>query len=372
MKIKDLLNFGSQKLKKAGIRTHQLDSEILLSHVFKKSREFILANLNSGILQNTRMQFLKLIEKRRERFPIAYILGHKGFYGLDFYVNKNVLIPRPETEMLVEETLKILRCHSRENGDLYNRNLSCQPASLCEALLAGIPGQARNNKLNILEIGTGSGCISISILKSLNHLIPKSLNLLFTATDISSNALKIAAKNAKKYRVEKRIKFVKSDLLDFIPTDCHSEFISESQKSKTEIPDQVRNDICFDIIIANLPYVDKNEIKDELKYEPKEALFGGAKPTDPIKKLLIQISRLKSRQIELKYSQKSTYKSGRFSKWMERKESQVKPKYILLEIHEKDGKILKKLAKKYLPEYSARILKDLAGKDRILELIAKR
>ena len=292
MKIKKLLNIGSLKLKKAGIKTHQLDAEILMAHILKKSREYILANMTSDILQNIRVRFLKLVKKRGKRYPLAYILHHKEFYGLDFFVDKNVLVPRPETEMLVENILKILK---------------------------------KNPEFSLLEIGTGSGCISISIAKNINNKI--------IASDISLSALAVAKKNAKFHKIEKKIKFVKSNLLS-------------SLKNKS-----------FDIIVANLPYVGKYEIKDELVHEPKEALVGGAKPTDLIEKLFKQISKtIPEKTVRLTSGRKYNDLINKY------------PKIILLEIGDDQGMVLKKLARKYLPEYSCKILQDLAGKDRVLRL----
>ncbi len=170
---------------------------------------------------------------------MAYILGHKEFYGLDFKVNKNTLIPRPETELLVEEILKL-----------------------------------KPKDKNIIDIGTGSGNIIISLAKNIKN------NNTFWGVDISPKALSVARYNAKKNKAEKRIKFIKSDLLNFI-------LKSKNHKLKTKEL----------IIVANLPYLSQkiysSAMPDVKNYEPKSALLSGPDGLNHYKKLLRQIRSLK-------------------------------------------------------------------------------
>ena len=146
------LKFGSDKLKLSNLNTHMLDSELLLSYSLNLPREQILINLDAKIKKNKLNLFKKLIYRREKKEPIAYIINKKEFWKNNFYINKNVLIPRPETELIVEEIIKKIHINSSKH---------------------------------ILEIGTGSGCVIISIIK-------ERPNCLATAVDISRKALNIA------------------------------------------------------------------------------------------------------------------------------------------------------------------------------------
>ena len=152
-----LINEGSNKLKQSNIISHQLDSEILLSKVLNKTRENLLINLEQNIDRKMLKKFENLIRRRSLNEPIAYILKKKEFWSRNFEINNNTLIPRPETELMVEKLVYIYK----------------------------------QKKINILDIGTGSGCILISLLSEL-----KQSNCI--GIDISKRALKIAIKNSKK------------------------------------------------------------------------------------------------------------------------------------------------------------------------------
>jgi release factor glutamine methyltransferase len=147
----------------------ELDGEVLLSFVLKKPKEYLFAHPKKQVDPKSEKAYLRLINNRLLGWPVAYLTKHKEFFGLDFYVDKNVLIPRPETEGLVELVLGSLKIENR--------------------------------KLKILDIGTGSGCIIISLAKSLYNLQPKTYNL-FYASDISRQAIKIARKNAKTHKTK--------------------------------------------------------------------------------------------------------------------------------------------------------------------------
>ena len=151
------LNFGSHKLKSNNIKTHILDSELLLSHIINKPREYVLLNFQAKITKNNFREYNNLLFRRKQGEPIAYITKKKEFWKSNFFVNKDVLIPRPETEIIVEQVLN-------ETSISTNKRL--------------------------LEVGTGSGCIIISVLK-------ERLNCQATAIDISKKAINIAKFNAK-------------------------------------------------------------------------------------------------------------------------------------------------------------------------------
>lgn len=234
--IRKVLKSSTQRLKKNS-DTPDLDCEILLAYFLKKERSFLLANLDKEINDKQYEKFQNLLDRRLKNEPIAYIINNKEFYGLNFYVDKNVLIPRPETELIIESVINVV-------NDRFQRT-------------------RRSNTLNILDIGTGSGCIAISLAKN----IPRA-NI--TACDVSKKALKVARLNAKKNKVINNIKFHKSNLLDSI-----------AQKNK------------FDFIIANLPYVSEKQyenLKDNVKkYEPKKALVANNYGMEFYIKLLKQI-----------------------------------------------------------------------------------
>lgn len=194
--------------------TPRLDVEIFLLHILKKDRTWLIANNNEEVSQDINYQLQELISQRIKGVPVAYLTGNKEFYGLNFKVSPAVLIPRPETEMIVDEALKL------------------NPAPK-----------------NVLEIGVGSGCIIISILSELNK---KNINPKASATDISEDAIKIAKDNAKFHKVDAQINFQKVDL-----------FPEANQK--------------FDLIVSNPPYIPSgsSEISVGTKFEPELALYSG-------------------------------------------------------------------------------------------------
>ncbi|HMQ01512.1 MAG TPA: peptide chain release factor N(5)-glutamine methyltransferase [Candidatus Doudnabacteria bacterium] len=210
---------------------HDIEIELLLGHALKQSKEFLYLHPNAKLSALQAKRLNSFARRRRAGVPIAYLLGTKNFYGLSFKVNRSTLIPRPETEWLVEHAIKLL------------------------AKKIGTP--------QVLDIGTGSGCIAISIAKN----YPKAKVF---ATDISEKALVVAKSNARAHRTQ--VKFTKQNLM--------------TGDKKT-----------YDIIIANLPYVPTADYKANfanLKYEPKSALVDSISNFAIYKKLLIQVpARLK-------------------------------------------------------------------------------
>lgn len=270
MRINEALKFGYEILRKNGIDSFVLDSEILLSFVLKKKREWILSNREFNLHKRAEKRFFKLVIKRVKNYPIAYILRYKYFFGLKFKVNRNVLVPRPETEILVEEVLK-----------LNSRNQT------------------------ILDVGTGTGCIAISLGKKIE-------NVKIIASDISKKALRIAKKNARINKVN-NIEFVASDLLQNIENKH------------------------VDIIVANLPYIKKDYNNDSIKYEPRLALYSYSKDgLSFYKKLLYQI-----------------------------KEFGFETKYIFLEIDPSQVEFLTNFTKQLFRKPLFEIKKDLNGLDRV-------
>ena len=214
MNYNSAINFASKILKKNLIKTASIDSEIILSKTVNLTREQILLNLNKKLSFKELKYFKKLLNRRKKKEPIAYILEKKEFWKQSFQINSNVLIPRPDTEILVEEVLKRLPLSSSKS---------------------------------ILEIGTGSGCIVLSVLSERKNCYAKAL-------DISKKALKVAECNAKIQHLRNRIQFIYSGIDKF----CIGK---------------------YDIIISNPPYIKSASIKnldeDVRLYEPRIALDGG-------------------------------------------------------------------------------------------------
>ena len=224
MKVLDAIKTGSKLLKEKNISTYILDSELLLSKSLNKSREELLINLEQNINKKDFANFNKNLIRRSKKEPIAYLIGEKEFWSKKFFVNKDTLIPRPETELLVEKLVT-----------LYKKK-----------------------RVAILDIGTGTGCIIISLLSELK-------NSKGIAVDASSKALFVARKNAIKFKLSDRIKFLNRNFEDIY-----------SKK--------------FDLIVSNPPYITSNGIKnlsdDIKKFEPRMALDGGNDGLDLIKKVI--------------------------------------------------------------------------------------
>jgi len=248
MIIKQTLKLAAAKLSAHGLKLPRLEAEILLSAILKKPREFLLAHGERKLTASQISNFKLKISRRLGGEPVAYLTGHKEFYGLDFYVNKNVLIPRPETELLVQEAAKLI---------------------------------TRNSKLvTLVDVGTGSGCIAITLAKLTKQKL--------MAIDISKKALAVAKQNAKLHGVAKNIKFFKGDLLEPL---LNSKFVIRHSSF---------------VILANLPYLDskwKNLLKSSdslgLKFEPKVAIAGGADGLSLYRKLAKQIKSLKKLNLTL-------------------------------------------------------------------------
>mgnify|MGYP001330720180 FL=1 len=231
MNIESAIKKACKELKKNKISSALLDSELLLSKVIKKDREFILLNLDKKLEQSDQKSFKDLIIKRSKGKPLAYLTGVKSFWNYDFKVNDKVLIPRPDSEIIIEQVL-----------DIYKNK----------------------NNLNFLEVGIGSGCISLSILK-------EKKSFLATGIDLSQDCIKISRLNANKLGVENRIKLLKSDVDNLIFRK-------------------------YDLVVSNPPYIKKfdlNKLDREVKnYEPNLALDGGLEGLSVIRKVIKKTSEL--------------------------------------------------------------------------------
>ena len=248
MNIQSALIEGLNILKNKSVLSAKLDIEILMAKALGKKREYIILNNDKIIKEQNLKYFKKLVHERATRKPIAYLLKKKSFWNSEFYVNKNTLIPRPDTEIILEQVLK------------FTKN---------------------KNYLNILDIGVGSGCILLSILKERK-------NFYGTGIDISRNSLDICKMNAKKLLLERRVKFFKSDVDKFA--------IGK-----------------YDLIVSNPPYIKTCDLKylesDVIKFEPKLALDGGLDGLSVIRKVIKKSSELLKKNgkfiLEIGFDQKN-------------------------------------------------------------------
>ena len=231
MNIFEAMKKGDNILKKNGIKSYKLDSEILMSKVFQKNRIDIILNSNKDLSDDEIILYNDLIEQRSKKKPIAYLIGKKEFWKYEFDVTKDVLIPRPDTEIIIEQTLKLTKNKSR---------------------------------LRILDIGIGSGCILLSILKERKSFYG-------TGIDICKKTLDICLVNAKKLNLIDRVRLLKSDVDNF-------------------------NYGKYDLIVSNPPYIKKFDLKylekDVYDYEPKSALDGGLDGLFKITKVIYNSSKL--------------------------------------------------------------------------------
>ncbi len=231
MNYSDAIDYGKKNLKNNNIDTYEIDSELLLSKILNLSRERVLINLNNKLNKKYFHNYKKLILRRKLLEPIAYILKKKEFWKNMFFIDYDALIPRPETEIIVEEALKSI---------------------------------SNERSINILDIGTGSGCIIISLIKDRP-------NCYGTAIDICKKALKIAIYNAKIHHLGNKIKFINIDIDKF----KHNK---------------------YDLIVSNPPYINSINLKrldnNVRFYEPIVALEAGVDGFREIRKLILNSKKL--------------------------------------------------------------------------------
>ncbi len=267
--------------------TPQLDAQVLLAHIFSKPRTWLLAHTSALSDVKIEARLEKLIRRLENGEPLPYVLGRWEFYGLEFHLSKDVLIPRPETELLVDSAVSWVRSLKRENA----------------------------NDLMVADIGTGSGCIAVSLAKNLP-------NIHVLATDISPAAIKVAKGNAKRFQVLSQIDFLKCDILP------------KREKSYSSARP-------FDLLCANLPYIPTEKLHGlpVYKREPTLALDGGKDGLDPFRKLFALVPD-----------------------WM------APGGRILLEVESTRGAAVLSLAYDAFTAASFHLHQDLAGRDRLLEI----
>ena len=248
MNINLAINEGSKILKSKFIPNPLLDAEILMAKTINKDRNYILLNSSNPINKNDLNNFYKLIEQRSLGNPVAYLTKKKSFWNSEFFITKDILIPRPDTELVVENILRLTK---------------------------------QKSKINILDIGVGSGCIIVSILKERE-------NFRGTGIDLSKKCLIISKKNAIAHKVSSRLKLYKSDVDKF-------------------------NLGKYDLIVSNPPYIKTLKLKylerDIVQFEPKQALNGGLDGLSEIRKVISKSSELIKKKgkfiLEIGFDQKN-------------------------------------------------------------------
>ena len=251
MNIQNIIKEASAILNENQIITSILDSEILLAKIIKKDRKYVVMNSKENLTIKQVKDFRRLIFKRSKGQPIAYLTNSKDFWNYKFFIKKNVLIPRPDTELLIREALKFVK---------------------------------NKKDLSILDIGTGSGCILLTLVKELK-------NLRGVGVDISKKCIEISKINADKLNLSSRVKFYKSNIDNF-------------------------NIGKYDIIISNPPYIRKHLIKylekDVAGFEPRLALDGGLDGVTEIRKFINKSSKLIKKNgkfiLEIAFDQKNIVK----------------------------------------------------------------
>ena len=248
MNIENTLNEGINILQKNKISNALLDSEILLSNSIKKDKKYIILNPKEILNSEQLSKFKGLIERRKKGEPIAYLIKKKEFWKDEFFVNKDVLIPRPDSELIIEQVLKIY---------------------------------SKDDQLQILDIGTGSGCILLSILKERS-------NFYGTGIDISKKSINVSKFNAKQLNLTNRVKFFDSSVDNF-------------------------SNGKYDLIVSNPPYIKQLSLKylekDVVNFEPKLALSGGFDGFSKIRKVIKKASILIKKNgkfiLEIGFNQKN-------------------------------------------------------------------
>jgi len=289
-----------------------IEAEILLAHLLKKERPFIISHGEKKITKRTAQHFARLIQRKNRGEPLAYLLGQQPFYGLNFIVNRRVLIPRPESEWLVEKSIEILR--------------------------------QRRDINTIIDVGTGSGCIIISLLKNLTPARQRRMTAY--ATDISPAALTVAKRNAKTHNITK-IKFLHGNLLkptNYLPADATHQALQAGKlpmlRSATQGKQAASSPV---LLLANLPYLSTKDYNraplSVRRFEPEQALLAGHDGLKYYRALVKAMAR----------HPQTTF-------------------YCLWEIDPHHAKQLAQLVKKYCSPAQARIKKDLRGLNRYLSI----
>jgi len=301
----EVLRCATLALADAGADSPRLTAEALLAHVLGISRTQLLSRPEHIVPPDLLADYETLIARAAAGEPLAYLTGHREFCGLDFRVGARVLVPRPETELLVELALKFT-AELAEDANGIGRGVQLNAPT----------------EMNILDVGTGSGCIAVTLAVRLP-------SARITALDISADALALARLNAQRHSVADRVTFVQSDLL------------SNLQPRSTSLRGQLSPITNYHLLLANLPYIPSDDFRrlPVAKHEPALALDGGPDGLDLIRRLLADAPRV-------------MVPHGR----------------LLLEINDEKSAEAFDLARAAFPAAHVEIHKDLAGLDRVIAI----
>ena len=291
--LKDILNIAVARFEDEGCLTPKLDAEVLFCHMLNKDKSYLFIHYGDLLDDKTCEEYFRLVDLRASGMPVQYITGKQEFMGLTFKVNEHVLIPRQDTETLVETAMEEIRNRKAPMGGLQVLDLCC-----------------------------GSGAIAVSLA----HFL-KNYNIKITAADISTEALKVAKENAGLNNVSKDIQFLEGDLFSPFPKN-------KKGRGKKQ----------FDLIVSNPPYIPQSRLitlmREVREHEPMLALDGGVDGID------FYVRILREAHAYLK-------KNG----------------VLLLEIGYDQGRVVQSLAEAAGAYKPARIIKDLAGRDRVVSIL---
>ncbi len=289
-----VLQWTAEYLRRHGSETPRLDAELLLAHVRGCQRIELYTRFDEELTADERARMRELVQRRARHEPVAYLIGGREFFGLEFHVTRDVFIPRPETETLVMELLE-----------------------LSKPLAAP----------KVLDVGTGSGCIAVAYAVQRPDAV-------VVGVDISPAALRVARQNAERHRVDHRVRFLQSDLFEFLRGEPTAELAEEVG---SPLPRQ------FDFIVSNPPYVAENEADavqpDVRLHEPHQAVFGGPDGLAVIRRLIAEAPEFLNR-----------------------------PGWLLLEISPEQSEAVSRLAAETGQYGRPRFAKDLAGSRRVAVL----
>ena len=343
-KIKNLLN----KFKNLDPR----ELEIFMAEILGKDRSFVITHPEYELSLSQYLKLTYFAHQRKRGYSVATIVGHKEFYGLDFYVNKHVLIPRPDTELMVAEAAREITNYKLQISNKF---------------------QNPNYKITLIDVGTGSGCVPISMLCHCEERSDEAISMYALpnngiaapcksrarndiqtyATDISRSALRVAKKNAKKHNVD--IKFFQGNLLEPI--------LKRTFDFRLLTLDKI-------VITANLPYLTEQQFQENpsIQKEPKNALVAKNNGLALYEELLKQIASFCHCE-ERSDEAISMYALPNNGIAAPRKGGARNDMLILLEIDPSQSEAITKLIAKYLPNSKIEIKKDLCGLDRIVKII---
>ena len=251
MQLKQALATAVDGLEAAEVGSPRMNGEVLLMFVLGVNRAYLYAHPERELTNEEESRYAEVLAQRATGMPSQYITGHQEFWGLDFVVSPAVLIPRPETEHLVETVLELAREMERPK---------------------------------IVDVGAGSGCVALALANELKDAE-------VYAVDVSGEALEIARANAARLQLEGRVQFMRCNVLEPLPTESKAVIPSAAQRSRgTPTPEELVRD--FDFVVSNPPYVGYNEAdkvqKSVRDFEPREAVFAGEQGLDVIEPLVQQ------------------------------------------------------------------------------------